>query len=215
MGGVPARLAEFDDAFVDLVCWNHEYLCGPGEYVHYPRPPKVSIHDVARNIMAESFRGEWLIMLDTDHAPEPDIAARLLKVADDCEADVVTAMYQYRAAPHSPVLYRHRGDGLYPLGAWDETVRAIEVDSAGAGCLFVRRRVFERIAAELGEQPFERIKHHGEDHSFFLRLRQLGIKTVCDPHVECPHLTVKPITLEDYRRQDVDLEEPETVRGYR
>jgi hypothetical protein len=79
----------------------------------------------------------------------------------------------------------------------------------------VRRSVFDRIASELGEQPFERITHHGEDHSFFLRLRKLEIKAVCATKVECPHLMIHPVTLADYRSEDVDLEEPEVVRGYR
>lgn len=215
MGGVPAILSEFVDSFTDMVCWNHEYLCGPGEMVHYPRPPSVSIHDVARNIQAESMRGDWLVMLDTDHSFEPDLIGRLLRVADQTGAEVVTGLYQYRQPPHSPVLFRHKDDGLYPLGAWDESVTALEIDSAGAGCLLVMRTVFDRIKDELDEQPFARIAGYGEDHSFFLRLKKLEIKAVCDPRVECHHLQVRPLNLKDYRRGDVELNEPEMAKGYR
>lgn len=215
MGGCPALLTEFTDSLVDMVVWNAQYLCGVGEVVHYPRPPRVSIHDVARNAIAESMRGDWVLMLDTDHAFEPDLCMRLLNVAQQTEAEVVTGLYTYRQPPHSPVLYRQNGNGLYPLGAWDEDLSAIEVDSAGAGCLLVYRRVFEVIHEELDEKPFDRISHYGEDHSFFLRLKKLGIKAVCNPRVECHHLQVRPLKLADYNRDSVELNEPEKAMGYR
>lgn len=215
MGGIPAILSEFVDSFADLIAWNAEYLCGPGEYVAYPKPPGVSVHDVARNLMAGSFKGDWLVMLDTDHQFSPDVVARLLNAAEATGCDVVTGLYQYRRPPHSPVLYRHRDDGLYPLGDWDPAAAIIEVDSAGAGCLFVRRGVFDRIEAELDEKPFDRIRGYGEDHSFFLRLKKLGIKAVCDTRIECHHLQVRPLSMRDYDREAVELAEPEPIVGYR
>lgn len=215
MGGVPAILAEFVDSYADLIQWNSQYLCGPGEHVFYPRPPKVSIHDVARNILADTMRGDWLLMLDTDHEFEPDLAARLINLADSCQVDVVTGLYQYRSPPHSPVLYRYEGEGLRPLGDWDPAATALEIDSAGAGCLLVRRKVFDAIRRELDEAPFDRIKGYGEDHSFFLRLKKLDIRTACNPSIECHHLQVRPLSLEDYDRESVELNEPKMVRGYR
>ena len=216
MGGCPAYLGEFFDSFVDLVQWNAMYLCGPGEYVHYPRPPGVSIHDLARNAVVESARGDWVLMLDSDHAFDPDLCARLLNVSDATGADVVTGLYQYRRPPHSPVLFRYKeGRGMLPLGDWDRSVGAIEVDSAGAGCLFVRRRVYDRIDRELGEKPFDRVGGYGEDHSFFLRLHRLGIPAVCATRVECHHLQVRPLSLDHYDRDAVETAPAETARGYR
>lgn len=215
MGGVPSLLTPFVDSFIDMAQWNAEYLCGPGEWVHYPRAPQVSIHDVARNAIAESFAGEWLLMLDTDHQFEPDIAARLIRVSEETGCDVVTGLYQYKAAPHLPVLYYHRDGGMVPIGDWDRSVSALEIDSAGAGCLFIRRGVFDRIQAELEEQPFARIKHYGEDHSFFLRLKTLGIKSVCATRVECHHLQVRPLGLADCDVEGLEMSDPMPVRGYR
>lgn len=215
MGGVPAILSEFVDSFVDLCLWNSLYLVGPGEEVYYPRPPAVSVHDVARNLLAESMRGEFVVYLDSDHQFAPDLVARLLRTADATGCDVVTGLYQYRQPPHSPVLYRYKGEGLHPIGDWDRAAAIIEVDSAGAGCLFVRRSVFDRIDSELHEKPFDRIQGYGEDHSFFLRLRKLGIKAVCDTRIECHHLQVRPLLIEHYDRDAVDLAEREIVRGYK
>ena len=44
------------------------------------------------------------------------------------ERDVVTALYQYRQPPHSPVLYHQTDTGLYPVGDWDEAATAVEID---------------------------------------------------------------------------------------
>jgi hypothetical protein len=214
LGGIPALLEEFVHSWTQLIAWNHEYLCGSGEYVHYDRA-KVSVHDVARNILAESMRGDWLLQLDTDHAFEPDIAARLLRIADQTGADVVTGLYLQRFAPFAPVAYRQTEVGLSQIGNWDRTLPAIEVDSAGGGCLLVKRAVFERLRDETGEQPFERIKGLGEDHSFFLRCKKLGIRTVCATQVECHHLHVKALTVDDYDPASMSLEEPVAAAGYR
>jgi hypothetical protein len=101
-----------------------------------------------------------------------------------------------------------------PLMDWDARLDMMEIYSAGAGCLWVRRSVYDRIRAELNEQPFTRINGMGEDHSFFLRLHKLGIKAVAALKVECHHLQVRPLTLADYDRTALDLAPGEPVKGY-
>ncbi len=200
MGGIPAILSEFVDSFTDMMQWNAQFLVQPGEHIYYPPPPKCSVHDLSRNMLAESFRGDWLLQLDSDHEFEPDLVGRLLNIAEQTKADVVVGMYQFRMHPHSPVLYRRLEDGFYPLVEWDRRATAMIVDSAGGGCLLARRKVFDRIRNELGEKPFARYEELSEDHSFFLRLRKLEIPVVCAPKVECHHLQVKPVSLSDYDR---------------
>jgi len=200
MGGVPAMLTQFVDSFIDMVAWNQQYLCDAGQFISYPRPPACSVQDITRNMLAESFHGDWLLQLDSDHQFEPDLVARLLNVAQHTGAQVVTGLYQFKAHPHSPVLYRRLEDGFYPLVEWDRQANAMIVDSAGGGCLWVKREVFDRIRTELGEKPFNRYDELSEDHSFFVRLRKLEIPVVCAPKVECHHLIVKPVALADYDR---------------
>lgn len=215
MGGVPTLFEDFHDSVVDLALWNAQYLCSLGEYVHYPRPPRVSIHDVARNMIVETMRGDWVLMLDSDHSFEPDLVARLMLVSEQCEADVVVGMYQFKFAPYVPVVYMLRGEAIVPLADWDERITALDVAAAGAGCLWVKRSVFDRIEAELKEKPFDRISGQGEDISFFARLRKLNIKAVCNPQVECNHLEVRPVSLKHYDRQSVEIADPEMAKGYR
>ena len=70
------------------------------------------------------------------------------------------------------------------------------IASAGAGVLWVRRSVFDRIAAELHEGPFDRRLGLSEDHSFFERLGDLEIPAYLAPQVEAEHLQVTAVPTE-------------------
>jgi hypothetical protein len=204
MGGLPAVLEDFAWSWGQMVQFNAECLCGPGERVHYARSA-LSFHAAARNSLVDSMMGDWLLMLDADHRFEPDIAARMLDRMDSAGIDVLTGMYQFKQPPHSPVLYLANGDYFAPLGSWrpadvSSDVSLFPVDACGAGCLMVRRPVFARIKDELGGGPFDVIPPFGEDMSFCKRLQQLGIKVYCDPRIECHHLQVRALSLADYDR---------------
>lgn len=219
MGGTPALLEEFVWSWSQMVQFNAEGLCGSGEFVHYDRA-KVSFHSYARNTLTERMQGDWLFMLDTDHQFEPDICARMLDRLNVYNADVVVGMYQQRTYPHLPVLYlkQKEGDLYEQIGAWrpaEGNMDAFYVDSSGAGCMMIRRSVFDRIKKEFKEGPFDIIPPLGEDHSFARRLTKLGIKMLCDPHIECNHLLVRPVTLDDYDRNAVQLGEEEKVEAFK
>lgn len=217
LGGLPAVLEEFAWAWGQLVQFTTEQ-CLPGTSVHFDRAT-LSLHDVARNDLARRMRGDWLLMLDCDHAPEPDLVWRMLDRLDSAKIDVLTGLYPYKRPPHSPVLYV-RADDLYaPVGSWRPVDPAQElglfrVDAAGGGCLLVRRAVFDRVEAELGEGPFDRLRPLGEDMSFFKRLERLGIPAYCDGRVECPHLAVRAVTMADYDRDAVTLGPEEARDGF-
>lgn len=217
MGGVPAVLEEFCWAWSQMVQYNADYACGPKEQILYLRT-KVSDHAFARSVLAASFQGDWLLMLDTDHQFEPDLAARLLREFEANDLDVLTGFYTYRQPPYAPVLFVKNPYGvLQNLGAWDkpegDRPYLTPIDAAGGGCLLVRRRVFERIATELHEQPFAHRGAFSEDHSFFDRCRELGIQAYCCPSIESPHLTVRTVTLADYDTTDLPISERIPLTG--
>jgi hypothetical protein len=216
LGGLPAVLEPFCWAWGQLIQYNTEYLVQPGQFVHYVRAT-MSFHSFARNNLVDTMLGDWLLMLDTDHAPEPDLAVRMLSLMNQTGVEVLTALYLHKTPPFSPVLYQNGiAGGFKPIGDWDQDVSAFAVGSAGAGALLVKRTVFERIRKELKEGPFDIEFPYGEDHSFFRRLDKLKIQAFAAPRIESPHLMVKSVTLEDYRykQRELQFEDRTEVPGF-
>ena len=201
MGGVFALPEPFVWSWSQMVEYNADYLVNPNDRIHYERAT-ASYHSFARNTLVQKMQGDWLLMLDTDHVFDPDIAVRMLDRMDKWNIDVLVGMYQYKTPPHSPVLYLKKGNAFEMLGKWDKKADVIEVGSAGAGCLLVKKTVFERIKNELKQEPFDILPPFSEDHSFFKRLHKLKIPAYCDPTIECHHLMMKKISLEDYKENE-------------
>jgi hypothetical protein len=198
LGGVMSVPEPFAWSWSQMVEFNHGALCEGNERIHYDRS-RLGLHDFARNEICGRMLGDWVMMLDTDMQFEPDFVARLVRLMLKHNLDVVTGIYQFKSPPHSPALYHFNGDTerYEHIGGWDQKLELFQVDSAGAGCLLIRRRVLERIRDELKVNPFVRVGQKGEDHSFFTRVKELGIKAHCAWRVQAGHLAYKPIALSD------------------
>lgn len=195
MGGVPAVLEKFAWAWGQLIQYTNEWL-PDGEMIYWDRA-MLSEHAAARNSLCDRMKGDFILMLDTDHEFEPDLLLRLYTRMMDYNLDVLSGVYCWKNPPHAPVIFHEGDNGFFQnIGTW-EGAPLIQVDSAGGGCLMIRRRVIEKIKTELNESPFMNSPPFGEDHSFFRRCKRLGIKAYCDTRIEASHLAVKPITLAD------------------
>lgn len=216
MGGVPAVYEHFCWNWSQMIQYNQEILCNNDQYIHYDRAT-ISDHAPARNGLVSRFYGDWLFMLDTDHTFEPDITHRMLHTMNSCNIDVLTGIYQFKRPPYSPVLYGFIDDNqtARPIANWDKNADVFQIDAAGAGCLMVKKTVYERINDELGEEPFTRIGAFSEDHSFFRRLAKLGIKTFCDSRIQCNHVIIKSIAINDFEGFDGEVSPPISVGGFK
>lgn len=192
MGGIQTLSEEFCWCWSQMCLYNERYFLEKTERIHYTRAT-VSFHALARNTLVRTMQGEWLLMLDCDHVFEPDLAARLLMRLERWKIDVLSGLYLYKEPPHTPVLFNFDGKGMRRITGWGPEVKLLKIDSAGAGCLLVRRSVFERMVTELKEWPFDIRGDYTEDHSFFLRLMELGIPAYCDPAVESYHMRPVPL----------------------
>jgi cellulose synthase/poly-beta-1,6-N-acetylglucosamine synthase-like glycosyltransferase len=199
MGGIMSLPEPFVWSWTQMVEFNSEALCQEDQQIHYTRA-QVSLHAAARNELAEKMRGDWLLQLDTDLVFDPDFCARLVRTMESYKIDILTGVYAYKSNPNVPTLYhfnettrRHEPIAI-PREAHDMEI--FEIDSAGGGCLLVRRSIFERIVTELHESPFDMIPPCGEDHSFFMRARKLGIKAYCAWKVQAAHLGYKQVLYE-------------------
>src|SRR5438132_11192700 len=213
MGGIPFLHTEFAWSLLQMAEYNHDYLLQPGEHVHYEKAT-VSFHPLARNDLVAKMLGDWLLQLDTDHLFEPDLLVRLLVHMEHFQCDVLTGVYCHRGAPHPPVLYNwYDGNKIRHIIDWDRSVKGFEIGSAGGGVLLVKRKVFERIRDELGDEPFSIVEHMGEDHSFFWRLKLLGMKPYCASRIQSYHLATTPIMLSDVQTESIPLEISPMVEG--
>ncbi len=198
MGGLPAILEPFCWAWGQMIQYNSEYLCEPDQMVNYVKAT-ASLHFFARNNLVEQMKGDWLVMLDTDHAPDPDVIMRMLDAVNKNNIQVATALYRHRASFGGPVIYNWDETGFaQPIAFWTKDVPVMQIDSAGAGCLFVKKEVFERIEKELKEKPFTPIDYYGEDHSFFQRCKKLKIPAYALMDIESPHLKVEKLEMKNY-----------------
>lgn len=191
--GIPCGMSHCHTAFawhlMRMAQFNERHLLGPDEDLLY-LDTSSTYRYYARNELAARTQGEFLLQLDADHTFDADILKRLLVPFLQHDLDVVSGVYYQRQPPYLPVLYRFRADDDYHCefitGFPDDTM--FRVDCAGAGCLLVRTRVFDRMRAELGEQPFDQYQGTGEDFSFFMRCRKLGIPVHVVPWVRCGHI---------------------------
>lgn len=216
MGGVMSVPEEFCWSWGQMLAYNTEIWLAdkPTEFIHYSRA-KASDHAPSRNLLASSMMGDWLIQFDTDHTFDCDIAYRLVRLADEAGVDVVSGMYQFKHEPYSPVAF-HYDDKMVSrlISSWDQDAKLLEIGATGAGCLFVRKSVFDKIAAKCPDQPFTRFVGWSEDHSFFRRCHELGIKTYLAPHLQCNHLRVHAISLDDYEMEHVRNDQSYSVGGF-
>lgn len=205
MGGVMSTPEPFTFSWGNMLVYSQEALCNPGEHIH-PVRAKSSLHDFARTELVAAMKGDWLLMLDTDVAFEPDFAARLVGTMNRYRLDIVTGIYSYKTPPHAPVVYmfNHESQRHEQIVEWDRSTEIFNVDSAGGGCLLVRRSVFERITHAFRENAFARMGTKGEDHSFFTRARELGIQAWCAWKVEMQHLDYRGILPSVDFTMDVD-----------
>jgi len=200
LGGVPSLPTPFVKSLLDMANFNNEYLLGNEEQIYY-NTADMSYHSFARNRLVYDMRGDWLLMLDTDQTFEPDLLTRLKWVMDKRNIDVLTGLYFKKYPPYEPVIYHDTGDWkLESISEYDKSKEIIEIDSAGGGCLLVKAKVYNAIIDKFGCMPFMEIPNNSEDHSFFWRLKQIGIQAYCAPHITCGHLEWREVN-EEVREQ--------------
>ncbi len=200
LGAIPAIPPGFFYSFMQMVQFSGEALCQEGERIDFKCENVLSLHDAARNSLASNFQGDWLLQLDADISFEPDLLACLLTLANRYQVDVLCGVYCYKTPPHLPIVYlfNDKSETFDPIHTWDRSVDLLRVGAAGGGCLFVRRKVFERIWNELKERPFDRMGTMGEDLSFFTRLRTLDIPVYCAWKVQVGHLKWTAVIPDDH-----------------
>ena len=154
---------------------------------------------VARNELSRVMRGDWLFMLDTDMQFDPNIFHQLLTTATENNLEILSGIYCKRATPYQPCSFVIREDKMYHADVYKAPEQLVRVDGVGAGCLLIKRNVFNRIREELKEEPFTVTYPYSEDLSFFLRVKKLNIPVYVAREVECGHLGLEEIRYKHFQ----------------
>lgn len=187
MSGIHSLPTPFIKSLIDMINYNHEYLLGENEQIFYSFA-SISYHSMARNNLAREIRGNWILMLDTDQTFSPDVLVRLLWLADKYKVDVLSGLYHIKIEPYNPVIYKLNDEDRFEhIIGWDKDKEIIQIDSAGGGCLLIRNQVLKTMFGN-GMLPFAEIEGNSEDHSFFRKLKMLGIQAYCATDVRVNHL---------------------------
>ena len=200
---MPIGYDDFHWSLLQLCCFCYEYVCPPGTYIHFDRSV-VSGQITSANELAQKMQGDWILMLDSDHTFEPDLILRMLELFEVNHLDVLCGRYHYKEPPYTPVLYQHMEGEFKNIVSWgNEKIKLLPIGAAGAGCLMIRRSVFQKLHEQFGELPFSICAPYTtDDFSFFERCRKAGIKCWSAVQVEAKHLTLRAIGLEDYNEKD-------------
>lgn len=209
MGGVMTLPEPFVWSWSQMVEYNSQYLVEPNERIFYTRTTN-SYHSFARNTLIDSMKGDWILMLDTDHQFEPDLSARMIYYFEKDNLDILTGIYQYVTPPYYPKIYRfdEKKKNLNYIADWDKLKGSyyIRIDASGAGCLLIRKRLIERVKKQFHCGLFDVIPPYSEDLSFFYRLKRMNVPVYAAPMIESYHLRMKPISLAEYDPSQLPLD---------
>lgn len=134
---------------------------------------------------------EWYVQMDNDTAPPLDI----MRILDDLPpyVDIVTpVIFMMRDERTYPMQGLYVGEDRHfePISLKDNEPGLYEVDQAGGGCTFIRRRVLAAM-----KRPYFKVLYDEEtqmmsisdDVYFQMNARELGFRLFCDTRFIASH----------------------------
>ena len=167
----------------------------------------------ARNEIVQGFLDsdcDYLFFVDADMGIPKNAIERLMSVAHADDRPIVAGLcFAQRDTGFSEDDYSTTFDIIPTVQVWnveddDEGLSfsivtdyprdtVCEIDATGGACVLIHRGVLEKMRADCGDHWFTPIANKrtggpfGEDTSFFLRCRQLGIPVHMDTSVKTSH----------------------------
>jgi len=152
---------------------------------------------------------QWMLFLDSDMTPPRDVIPQLLAT----QRDIVSALCVTRKPPYRPCVgFVDPDDGTRttPLSEYGGPDPVKEVEWVGAGCVLVRRRVFESMEPLWFEATAE---DQGEDYAFCLKARAAGFKVFCDISQWVGHIGANAVTIEDTIKENTSHPQSDGLRA--
>ena len=162
------------------------------------------IYDSRNQILdtAKQLNVDRILWVDSDMDLPMD-ALQTLEADIEAGCDMVSGLYFKRKPPFSPVVFKEcclqkiAPDRLMPTAACYEDYpkdSLFEVEAFGFGCVLMTMEAALKVTGELGMMPFMPAMGFGEDLSFCMRARKVGLKLWCDSRVKCGHIGYKIYT---------------------
>ena len=155
---------------------------------------------------AKKAKVDRLLWLDSDMDIPMD-ALQKLSADIDSGCDIVSGLYFKRKPPFSPVIYKEcclqelvQGQVLPIANTYKDYPKdsLFEVEAFGFGIVMMTLDAATKITGELGLMPFMPVGGFGEDLSFCMRAKHVGLKLWCDSRVKCGHVGLHTYTEDDF-----------------
>lgn len=139
-----------------------------------------------------------IFFVDSDMVVQKDALIKLFKQ----EKEIISGLYFHRNPPHEPHLYKMENNSLLSIKDYAKDT-VIECDAVGAGCLLIKRDVFEKLldkvkSADGQSQFFVTTPTIGEDIFFCELAKQNSFQIFCDTSVKCGHIELSVIEEKDF-----------------
>ena len=207
------------------------YTANNGIKIEYMGTTERTLVDTARNTLTKELLktpSEWAFWMDADMVLPKETIVRLLEVAKEKEAKMVTGVYYQRGRKHWPVLWARSPElekggtpqvinkdeydqngyiGMFMVPG-PEAKEPFQAHSAGFGCCLIHRSVFESL-----DDPWFKFVYGkcSEDFYFFVNASKKGFKLWADPslrigHVGDPLIVYKDHCYEKMKQNNTNLE---------
>lgn len=192
----------FHDSLMGVLLWDyahHARVLKYGGYASLMTGPRIA---AGRTSIVEAFldhpnQPDWLWFLDTDMAFPADTLERLLESADKDSRPIVGGLCfgGGRDGKLFPTIYTvtEAGDNMSRLEDYPRDALC-KVDATGAACILIHRSVLTEMAKHY-PAPYPWFQdvvingmQFGEDVTFCLRARKLGIPVYVDTAVKIGHV---------------------------
>ncbi len=166
----------------------------------------------SRNQLLEKAIGygfDRILWLDSD-MDVPTFTMDMLHEDIDAGYEIVSGLYFGRRTPYKPIVYKECGikdveDGKklpYAATYADYPKDALfECAAFGFGCVMMTVDAAKKIVAGLGKMPFMPVGGFGEDMSFCMRARHVGIQLWCDSRLKVGHVGYKTFDENDFKEK--------------
>lgn len=163
-----------------------------------------SRNSLARRAIVEGY--DRVLWLDSDMRFSSDLYLRLSQDLDEGR-DMVSGLYVTRKPPIKPVIFEKVGydhvEGSMEVKPYANAYydypqdQVFEIEACGFGAVLMNTSVIAEVEKNYG-LPFAPILGFGEDISFCLRAKELGVKMYCDSRVKLGHVGMFTFTPEMY-----------------